>query len=288
MPAIETARSFVNTWDCDENNHLNVQAYVGAFAVAAAQFRAAAGISADALGIRRLRHVRYHRELVVGDYIDVASHAVIGAADTAAIVHVMTERSTGELAATAIDRYAPAPGFALDARFVGEMPEAALPRGLDAAPVAVTAGTDHLLAHGGAVTHRGLILPAECDAAGALFDRHYVARFSDSAGHAWDHAGITRQWLDAHHCGRVAVEMKISFHHPPIAGDLVHIVSTVTGYSRTTFLLRHTLFDSRTDRVFAVADIVHLVMHLDTRRAVPLDAECVNVLDARVAAGRTQ
>ncbi|MCC2112198.1 MAG: thioesterase, partial [Hyphomicrobiales bacterium] len=117
MPAIETARNFVNTWDCDENNHLNVQSYVGEFAVAEAQFRAAAGIAADALGLRRVRHVRYHRELVAGDYIDVESHFVVGGPHPAAIVHVMTEHTTGDLAATAIDGYAPAPGFAPDDRF---------------------------------------------------------------------------------------------------------------------------------------------------------------------------
>ena len=283
MAPVETAKNFVNTWDCDENNHLNVQSYIAEFAVAEQHFRARAGLGAAALGPRLTRHIRYHRELVAGDYVAIRSRACRHAPFGFAIVHEMIEGTTGDLAATAIDAYQPVGSLDLAGELCGAMPEAALPRGLDAQPERFDIGTDLLLAHGGLVTYRGMVRPAECDADGFQEDRYIVARISNSAGYAWDHAGITRQWLDAHHCGRVAVELKISYRKAPRAGDLIHNVSTVTGYSGTTFRLRHHLFDSRRDRLVAIADVVHLVMHLDTRRAVPLDEERKQVLARRLA-----
>ena len=71
---------------------------------------------------------------------------------------------------------------------------------------------------------------------------------------------------------------------PPRAGDAVHVVTTVRDFSRTTFQLRHHVFDSRRDRILAVGDVVHLVMRLDTRRAMPLADEVKEVLSRRVAA----
>ena len=39
MSAIETLKSYVNTWECDENDHLNVQFYFRFFEDAAGHFQ---------------------------------------------------------------------------------------------------------------------------------------------------------------------------------------------------------------------------------------------------------
>src|SRR5690606_16110861 len=63
MPAFETLFSSVNRWECDENDHLNVQFYFTRFEEADRQFRLLSGLSDALVGSRRVRHVRYHCEL---------------------------------------------------------------------------------------------------------------------------------------------------------------------------------------------------------------------------------
>jgi acyl-CoA thioester hydrolase len=64
MAAIETLFSFVNCWECDENDHLNVQFYLARFEEADRQFRLLSGLSDALAGARRARHLRYHEELI--------------------------------------------------------------------------------------------------------------------------------------------------------------------------------------------------------------------------------
>ena len=45
MSAVETLFSFVNRWECDENDHLNVQFYFSRFDEADRQFRLVTGLS---------------------------------------------------------------------------------------------------------------------------------------------------------------------------------------------------------------------------------------------------
>ena len=45
MAWLVTQRGFVNTWECDENEHLNVQFYFARFADAAAHFLVGRGLA---------------------------------------------------------------------------------------------------------------------------------------------------------------------------------------------------------------------------------------------------
>ena len=79
---ISTARGCVNTWQCDENDHLNVQ-YFPAFAWDGARhLHAALGLGPRALAAQGLKvrtvedHIRYHRELFAADAFEVASGPV--------------------------------------------------------------------------------------------------------------------------------------------------------------------------------------------------------------------
>ena len=73
-----TLNSFVNRWECDENDHLNVQFYFSRFEEADRQFRLLCGLSETLVGARRVRHVRYHKELRTGDLITVHSSVAFG------------------------------------------------------------------------------------------------------------------------------------------------------------------------------------------------------------------
>jgi acyl-CoA thioester hydrolase len=69
---IEVARSSVQTWECDQMGHMNVQFYVGKADEGLSALAAALGLSARAQRstfaalIPREHHIRFHRELRPG------------------------------------------------------------------------------------------------------------------------------------------------------------------------------------------------------------------------------
>ncbi|MEZ5841274.1 MAG: thioesterase family protein [Hyphomicrobiales bacterium] len=284
MTRVETARNYVNTWECDENDHLNVQSYFGHFDAADAHFRAITGLDATLLGPRAQRHVRYMRELRVGEILNVRSYRASDAPYSLAIAHELFETATGELSATAIDVYWPSHHPAVIDAYTASIDGRALPRGLPVELPALMASEKALLERGGEVSHRGLVGPGDCDWQGRMTERQMIGRFSDAAGHAWEQAGLTRAWLQENGCGRVAVELRLAMRSAPRPGDLIHIVTQVVDLGSTAFVLRHAVFDSRTKAIVATGEVVSLVMDLDARKAVRLPEDRLRLLRAKVDA----
>lgn len=278
MPAIETLRSFVNTWECDENDHLNVQFYFAKFDEADRQFRFLTGLSDALVGARRVRHVRYHGELWAAALITVRSYAVFDGPHAFSVVHEMLDGSTGKLAATALDGYAPSTRAAgeLRKRFAevsGEMIPQAAPRSFEAAAAVTTASEKALLDGGASIINRATVMPRDCTAEGRAEDRFALACITDGVPHLWERTAMTRAWLEKNDYGRVAMEMKLTYGTPLKAGMPVHVVTGFTGCADKTFTFRHHLFDSAAGRIAAVMDVTGLVMDLEARKAVPLTAE---------------
>lgn len=287
MSVVESGRGVVNTWECDENAHMNVQFYWAKFADADAHFLAMTGLGPNLIGPRRTRHVRYHKELRAGTGLVFTSFCAPDGPHPFAVVHEMREAETGVVAATALDGYYPPPATiqalaSKEAKYGGPTSDLAKPRAFAAPPSTLDVKEAALFARGAAVTYRGRVLPSDCEADGGMGDRGYVARVTDAASHAWDLAGLTRALLDRSGAGRVAVEMKLTRGAPLVAGDLVHIVTGFLSVERTTFAMRHHLFETRSGRPAAVVDVVALILDLGTRRSMPLP----EIARARIAERR--
>lgn len=275
MASLETLLSFVNTWECDENDHLNVQFYFSKFEEADRQFRMMTGFSEALVGARRVRHVRYHVELVAASLITVKSYVAFDGPHMFSVVHEMIEGSTGEVCATAIDGYTPNPSSAkqLRTRFkeVEEnISKAAVPRGISPSPFSGKPTIDDLIKSGALVTGRATVLPRNLNAEQKAEDAFALSCFSDAAAHVWERTPMNTAWLDKNEYGRVALEQKLSWISPLKVGDMVQVISTITGVQDKTFTIRHHLFESRTKRLAAVCDQVSISMDLDSRKTVPM------------------
>jgi len=284
MAPLETVRSFVNTWQCDENAHMNIQFYFANFDIAGRQFAAQTGLDESRIGRRLVRHVRYHKEMRAGDLMLVTSAIVPDGPHPLTVVHQMHDPVGGTLAATALD------GFAVPVELAGlpamAMPEAALPRSFDAAPHAHPVTSEALLAAGGCLTFRGAVHPGNGDATGAALDQTYIACVSDGAAHAWEHGAMSGRWLAEQGFGRVALEMKLSLVSGLAAGDLMHMVTIFTSVTRKVFTFTHHLFETKTDRLAATIEAAGVAMDLSTRRAVELPPFVHDRVAALVAAGK--
>lgn len=275
MPTLETLRSFVNTWECDENDHLNVQFYLAKFEEAERQFRFLTGFSEAQAGPRRVRHIRYHGELFVGALVTVTSHAAFDGPYMLSVVHTMRDSSTGRLAATALDGYMPSERAIKDLQkrlkdTAEPMLAEAGPRTFEAGPASMEMKSADLEAAGALLVNRATVLARDCALDGAADDRFLLSCFTDGAPHLWEHAGLTRPWLDKNDYGRVALEMKLTLGLRAKLGTVVHVVSGLTGVSEKTFTFRHHMFDSSAGRIIAALDVTGMVMDLETRKPVPL------------------
>jgi acyl-CoA thioester hydrolase len=286
MAWLVTHRGFVNTWECDENEHLNIQFYFARFADAAAHFLVGRGLAPFGPQAPRLlcRHVRFLRELGAANLTlvdsaladpDAVSHAGF------ALLHRLHEPSRGFVAAGALDLYA-AP-LAADLGPDRESPsEETQPHGLPSGPAGEPRSLADLLALGYRESERSVVQPGQLGPDGVMSVAAIVGRISDSAAQAWENAGIPPSQVDDMGRGRVALELKISPLRPARAGDAIVTVSGVTSVSRTAFHFREVLFDAASGEALAVSEKAALMIDQGTRKPVRLTEE----LRAAIEAGR--
>ena len=204
---------------------MNVQFYWKRFAEASVVFAALTGI-APLQG--KTCHVRYHRELAAGASIIIRSTVVEGGQYAGALVHQLLDASSGKLSATLLE---------LESVDSTNLPtvdtqllSAALPRSVPGGDITIVSESDLakiIALKRAAVSHRGLIIPAECDANGELLLQYHISRFSDAAPHIWDLMHLETDFLIENGFGRVAVEMKLTRHQPVAAGQLIHVISSI-------------------------------------------------------------
>lgn len=275
MPAVDTLFSFINRWECDENDHLNVQFYFSRFEEADRQFRMETGLSDALAGSRRLRHVRFHRELLLGEAIVVRSFVAFDGPHMLTVVHEMLT-DEGHLAATAIDGYSTAESAVreLRRRFKAvemAMPDHALPRGLSAGYPVIKTTPDALFNTGAKIVNRSTVTARNLGPDGRADDELALARFTEGAPHVWNMTPMTSAWLRERGLGRVAVEMKLCWFGPLKAGDPLIVISGPVAASKSAFTFRHHLFETRASRLAAVCEVVALTMDLTTRKSAPIE-----------------
>ena len=127
-----------------------------------------------------------------------------------------------------------------------------------------------MISSGGLVSHRRIVQPAHCDSGGFMLQQHYISCFTDGAPHLWEHVNIGTQWLIEHGYGRVAVEMKITHHHPVRAGDVLLLHSRPLALTGKTIRFRHELIRTSDECSVASGEVVALVLDLKSRKAVAM------------------
>ncbi len=280
---ILTRRELVNRWECDENDHWNVQFYVRAFEQASEIAAVKTGAGQVAAARRRIIHVRYHREMMESQGVDVRTARIGDGAFAGAVVHAISDAETGLLSATALETQTPFtagnpiyPGLP---EVSAEAAEAAMPRGVPAGPDQA-ADTESMLRSGKAIeSHCGVVRVNETDNNREILATAVVSRFSDGATHIWNHAGVLPQWLRDNGNGRVAVEMKIGMVEAAREGDPLRLVSWAFDPQGKSFALRHQMENLATGRVVATGFVRNLVLNHQSRRAVALPDFIVRALE---------
>jgi acyl-CoA thioester hydrolase len=280
MPTYATA---VNTWQCDENNHLNVQFYTEFGHEASAHLMARLGLGPRAtraakhfVGIEE-DHIRYLREFRIVETVDVRSAPVEIDDHRIVLYHEVRNSSTGVVAATVRRRLVsekPWPNrFRAHAQAaLMEMPAQARARSVGT-PVLPHVRLADASGIGLIEVGRTVVKPQECDEHGVLLPRFQFGRYSDAAPLLWNHMGFDRAAMQDRQEGSVVVETLHSYRAPARAGDLMVIMSGLADFTDKTLKLVHYAFDAESGTLVACSEGVGMKFDQKVRRIMTFSAE---------------
>ncbi len=295
---IELARSSVQTWECDQMGHMNVQFYLDKAAQGATALALETGVGpaaareAGATLIAREHHVRFLREQRPGAPFFLRGGIVRADEDRLTIYQEMVETLSDTPAATFLieaawvdaatraTRSLP-PALAAAAQTPVEVPGHGQPRGLELTPPRPAPELAAADAAGMLRTWQGVVSREQCDADGFLTDRHFMGIVSDSIPNLLAMTnGSDRSKSDD--VGGAALEYRFVYRTHPRAGDVLTLRSGLKQVGSKTYTWCHWLFDLETGTAVATAEAVAITLDLKARRAIPIPDAMRADLEARV------
>lgn len=288
IPTFSTA---VNTWQCDENDHLNVQFYTEFAHEASANLLAILGFgprAQRAAGVVTRAaddHVRYLREFRVVEPVEVHSAPVeVGEREIVAY-HEVRNPAKGEIAATVRRRIVCEGPWPADFRARAEAARVALPDTARPRSVGKFSLPDLRLSHAASVglieVGRTQITPDECDERGDFLPRHHFGRYSDGAPVLWNHLGFDRAAMQERQEGSVVVEMLNQYRRPLQAGDLAVVMSGLAAFTDKTITFTHFLFEAESGTLAACAEAVGMKFDQKVRKIMTFPPEDRARMEAR-------
>lgn len=257
--------STVQTWECDSNEHLNVQFFHQRFREAGTHFRMVHGLTDAPF---QSGHTKFFKELHADDTAKVYT---IPVRDTAGAVYLMHRLTVdGErLNCSTLDRVQ-GDVSGLEVQPLSDFPDAA-PRGLPAGLTPVLEDRAARVAAGrgdvSCITH---VLPSDLDHLGNWRSERVVSSFSNGGQSAWALIGATTSWLRERRLGRVVLEMKMDRFQSPKPGAVLKQTSHAIDLGPKTYCFCHQIEDAQTGELYAAGQALSVLMDLSARKVVPL------------------
>lgn len=303
---VEVWRGGVNSWETDENAHMNVRFYITRALEGLVGLAGALGMprayspEAGATLLLREHHIRFLREAHPGSLLHMRA-AVLSIDETEVkVAQVLYHSATGEPAATFVSRLGhvtarggrPFPWSRLTreraAGLMAQAPDYAAPRGLTLEPFESAASLERAQALGVKAIAAGAVMPQDCDAFGRLRAEQFIGRVSDGIPQLVSHI---RRIIAAHaptpieRIGGAVLEYRLVYFDWPRAGDRVTVHSGLADVGERTQRLVHWLLDPETGKAWATSTAVAGTMDLDARKLVPIAPAAQAELKAMAVAG---
>ncbi|MEQ9519737.1 MAG: thioesterase family protein [Parvibaculum sp.] len=259
---IPTLQMTVNTTHCDEIGHMNVQFYVAAGSDATRLYAAAQGHVGPI--IARSDHIRFYRELRVGDIFTCHTVPVARDDEGVTLCHALTNRGTGELAATIITCTA----FDDTASALTALPAEAAPRSIPAQSELPSLQLDDEAAAKLIPIYQGMVHPEHCDESGQMRQQFLISRFSDGAAHLWHHVGFDRDAMLNAKRGAVVLEMRVDRLASIEAGRPLMVKSAIVNVTGKVLHFAHFLFDVATGALLGTGEAAAVLFDLEKRKTI--------------------
>ena len=291
---IDTFKGMANTWECDENGHLNVRYYVAKTREGLASFWHALGLTraqqhADGaeLVIKDM-HLRFLREVHPGRGLVGRAGMVETSDHTMRVYAELVNGHTDAVSATfnMVVRYQnreTGGPVALPAAVIAEaeqhkvtVPAHGAPRSIALDDPSVFDGTPPLLAQtddmGLFEISRGVVQRSETDAAGRMAPEHYIGRISDGVILLSRHfrPKDTGKDRSVSKYGGAVLEYRLCFDAPLHAGDIVVVRSGLKHVGEKANQVVHWTFNGETGALVSTSEAVGITLDLEARKVVPM------------------
>lgn len=281
---MEVARSSVQTWECDQMGHMNVQFYVEKATQALAVLGIHLGL--DPAGrdgaklVARAHHIRYLRELRPGAPFYLRAGVLEIGTDELKIHLEMLHASTEVVAAafTAPAALVKPDGTRLSlpqalrekaATLKMEQPAHGRPRGLQLHAPRKAPSPDEAGRLGMVRSLICQVLPEHCDRDGSLLTHRYIGMISDAMPNLLAYLG-SRDDREPEDAGMAALEYRLVYRALPNAGDTLFLRSGLKEVGAKTYTLCHWLFDQRTGQAVGTFEAVAITLDLQARKSIPV------------------
>jgi acyl-CoA thioester hydrolase len=298
---VETVRSSVQTWECDQMGHMNVQFYVAREQEGIASLASALGLrprsrEEDRANLQPLeQHIRFHRELRPGAPYVMQGGVIEAHREGLVLFQEMKHTMTGATAATFVTSAQwsdlefrtglQLPSIAIEraSALTLPLPAHAGPRGLVMDPPRPAPTLEEAQTLGLLTTLRGQVTEELCDSHGFMKTQNYMGRLSDSIPNLL--AQTTGRSRDAGNAGGAALEYRFVYHKPARAGDLLVVRSGMKSVGTKTYVWCHWMFDAETGECFATAEAVAVSLDLVERKAMEIPPHMRAVFESLVIPG---
>lgn len=301
---IETYRGYVNTWECDDVGHMNVQFYMSKLDSSLEHLRLALGLGPTRIRNDRLYlrptcdHVRFLSELRVSDCLTIESGILEIDERCLTVYSEMRNSVTADVSATFVTQLE---SMNVDDGRPAEMPEDLKARARNLITTLPDYATPRSAGLGGALPvlarsdiekhqlvpiYNGVITPAQCNVYGWMTQPHYMGRYSDGGGHLWNALNMDRQSLNAVGMGVALIENEQRYIYPLRPGMLITVASAIRSLARKTTGFAHYMFNAETGTLVATAEATAVLLDLEARRSVEFTPEQQSKLRAAMKAQR--
>jgi acyl-CoA thioester hydrolase len=278
-------RSSVNSWECDENDHLNVRFYVAKHWQSLCAAAATLGLKTvsdpdEYIGALRVQHIRFLQEArlatPLSGYVGIVE-------STQQYLDVLTEirhSQTQQPLSTCIHRlqveHPPVPELE-------PLPEYAQPRGIPARDLSHSVLSLAQARKSGFFTvGMGLATSEDCTATQQLRVHHYMGRISDAMPHLWGQFVPDTPTSAEHEEGGAVLEYRMHYHRPLLLGDAFEIVSGVQDVSAKVQRFAHLMYHRVDGQICVSAQAAAVRMDLRARRAIALPEDRLALLRAHL------
>jgi len=301
----EVARSSVQTWECDQMGHMNVQFYMEKATQGLAALGVKLGLGRDfsarhgARLMARDHHVRFLREQRPGAPFFWRA-GVLDVTETEMRVYSeMVNPTNGEIAASVtalvelrgendrLPRKLPDSAIAQARLLMIDMPAHGAPRGLEITPPRAAPMLADAEAMGMVAAYMGEVQETMCDGQGYLLTRHYMGIVSDAISNllAATHGEDRSQSVGGNKTGGAALEYRFIYRRYPKVGDVCVLRSGLKAVSSKTYIWAHWLFDYESGACLATAEAVAIALDLTTRKAMAIPDDMRAELERLVIPG---
>jgi acyl-CoA thioester hydrolase len=301
MAMIETYRGSVDTWECDLNNHLNVQFYVARAADGLVVLGHELGLGPDyvreheCMLIAREHHIRFHQEQRPGAPIVMQSGILEVAGNSLRIYQEMRNIASDTVATTFITqcelvdrptrRVLPlneSVAARAEALQTG-LPDYGAPRGVAVdqprtAPTLADAGQLGMV-----TSYQNLLGSNDCDRYGFMKTSGYMACISSAVPVLINEIRGMRS--RDKRIGGAALEYRLIYRRAPRLGDRLVLRSGLTALASKTFGWGHWLFDAHSGECVAGAESVAVMLDLIARKAIAIPEDMHALLSPQVITG---